>query len=58
MRVGRGLQVALTSIIGRGAAFSQLQVGNALLGREAILGRSESGTLIGGGRVGKDSRVG
>jgi hypothetical protein len=58
MRVGRGLQVALTSIIGRGAGFTQLQVGNALLGRDAILGKPESGTLIGGVKVGKDSRVG
>lgn len=58
MRVGRGLQVELTSIIGRNGGFSQLQLGNALLGRGAILGRPDVGTVIGGGRLGEDSRVG
>jgi phage tail-like protein len=58
MRVGRGLHVALTSIIGRSGGFTQLQLGNALLGRGTILGRPEAGTLIGGSRLGEDSRVG
>lgn len=58
MRVGRGLHVALTSIIGCGGIFTQLQLGNATLGRGAIVGKPEAGTIIGGGRVGNDSRVG
>lgn len=58
MRVGQGLHVALTSIIGRSGGFTQLQLGNALLGRGAVLGRPEAGTVIGGSRLGGDSRVG
>lgn len=58
MRVGRGLHIALTSIIGRSGGFTQLQLGNALLGRGAILGSAEAGTVIGGSRLGGDSRVG
>lgn len=58
MRIGKGLQVELTSIIGRGAGFSQLQLGGTYLGRGAILGRPQPGVTIGGGKIGKDSRVG
>ncbi len=58
MRVGRGLHVALTSIIGRSGGFDQLQLGNSQLGRGAILGAHEPGTTIGGTRLGQDSRVG
>ena len=54
MRVGRGLQVELTSIIGRSGGFSQLQLGSATLGRGAILGRPDAGTVIGGGRLGEE----
>lgn len=58
MRVGRGLHVQLTSIIGRTSGFMQLQLGSAQLGRGMILGRPEVGTTIGGSHVGRDSRVG
>jgi len=58
MRVGRGLHVALTSIIGRSGGFAQLQLGESMLGRGAILGRPEPGTTIGGSQLGRDSRVG
>ncbi|MGH6950251.1 MAG: phage tail protein, partial [Vitreimonas sp.] len=58
MRVGRGLHVALTSIIGRSGGFDQWQLGNSLLGRGAILGIRGPGTTIGGTRLGQDSRVG
>jgi phage tail-like protein len=58
MRVGRGLHVQLTSIIGRSGGFSQLQLGGATLGRGSILGRPEPGTVIGGSRLGGDSRIG
>ena len=44
MRVGRGLHVALTSLIGPSGGFTQLQLGgNALIGRGAILGRGDHG---------------
>jgi phage tail-like protein len=58
MRVGRGLHVELTSIIGRSGGFSQLQLGGATLGRGSILGRPGPGTVIGGSRLGGDSRIG
>ncbi len=59
MRVGRGLHVALTSLIGRSGGFAQAQLGgNALLGRGAILGQPDAGAVIGGSRLGEDSRVG
>ena len=58
MRVGRGLHVELTSIIGRSGEFTQLQLGAARLGRGSVVGKSEAGTSIGGGRIGFDSRVG
>jgi len=58
MRVGRGLHVALTSIIGRSGGFDQWQLGNSPLGRGAILGVRAPGTMIGGTRLGQDSRVG
>ncbi len=58
MRVGRGLHVELTSIIGRGNGFTQWQLGSGLLGRGMILGKPEAGTTIGGSEIGRDSRVG
>lgn len=58
MRVGRGLHVALTSIIGRSGGFDQIQLGNSSLGRGAILGKPLAGTIIGGSKLGEDSRPG
>lgn len=58
MRVGKGLQVEISSIIGRAAGFTELQLGGSYLGRGSIVGRPQSGTAIGGGRLGQDSRVG
>jgi len=58
MRVGRGLHVELTSIIGRGGGFEQLQLGGTMLGRGSILGRPAAATVPGASRLGKDSRVG
>jgi phage tail-like protein len=58
MRIGHGLQVAMTSIIGRGAGFTQLQIGGTALGRDAIVGRPQVGTMVGAGQTGEDSRIG
>jgi hypothetical protein len=58
MRVGRGLHVALTSIIGRSSGFSQLQIGSSTLGRGAIVGRPQADTVPGASRLGRDSRIG
>jgi hypothetical protein len=58
MRVGLGLHLELSSMVGAAAEWRTLQLDASLLGRNATLGQPRSGTSIGGGRVGKDSRVG
>jgi phage tail-like protein len=58
MRVGRGLIVAMTSVIGPTGGFSPIQLGDAILGRDAIIGRPEPGAILGSARVGEYSAVG
>jgi phage tail-like protein len=58
LRVGVGLHVELTSIIGRGGGFRTLQLGAAQLGRGSIVGRPQAGTSVGNVRAGRDSTVG
>jgi hypothetical protein len=58
MRVGMGLHVALTSVIGTSGGFEPVQLGQSLLGRRAVIGRAEPGSRVGGSRLGSDSRVG
>jgi phage tail-like protein len=58
MRVGRGLLVGLTSMIGKSGGFTRFQVGSSVLGRGALLGVREAGTVAGSSRVGRDTQVG
>jgi phage tail-like protein len=58
MRVGRGLHLGLTSVIGRSGGFAPLQTGASLLGRGVVIGRPGAGTTVESSRLGKDSRVG
>lgn len=58
MRVGRGLLVGLTSMIGRSDDFSRFQVGSSVLGRGTLLGRGHAGTITGASVLGRDSQVG
>jgi hypothetical protein len=58
MRLGRGLHVGLSSIVGRTAEFTSLQVGTWRLGRDEIVGRAEPGVRPGSSRLGSNSRVG
>jgi phage tail-like protein len=58
MRVGRGLLVGLTSIIGPTGGFSKLQIGGSLLGKGTVLGMAAAGTKTGASRLGRDSQVG
>jgi phage tail-like protein len=58
MRVGRGLHLGLSSVIGKTGAFTTLQVGATRLGRDAVVGRPDAGTVLGSSRLGGDSRVG
>lgn len=47
MRVGRGLHVELSSVIGTTGGFVPIQLGAAALGRGAIVGRPEEGLALG-----------
>jgi phage tail-like protein len=58
MRVGRGLMLEVSSVIGPTGAFSPVQLGSSLLGRGAIIGRPNSGGTIGSSNLGRDSMVG
>jgi phage tail-like protein len=58
MRVGRGLHVGLTSLIGRTAGFDTAQVGKTVVGGGAIVGWPVPGTRPGASRLGGDTRAG
>jgi len=58
MRVGRGLHLGLTTVVGQSGAFATLQIGASVLGRGAVVGRAVAGTVAGASRLGGDSRVG
>lgn len=58
MRVGRGLHVELTSIVGRTGGWRTLQLDSTLLGRGGIVGKPAPGLIPGASRLDKDSRVG
>jgi len=58
MRVGRGLMLEVNSVIGPTGAFSTLQLGSSVLGRGAIVGRPETGAILGSSKLGGDSLVG
>jgi hypothetical protein len=57
MRVGRGLHIGVSSIVGPTGGFATLQLGGGALGRNAILGRPAGGTTPGASRVGTTARV-
>ena len=57
-RVGRGLHVGLSAVIGRGSGWEPLRIGSSALGRGGLLGRPAPGTRTDGARVGLDTRVG
>lgn len=57
MRVGLGLHLGLSSLIGRTGGFDRLTLGQNLLGR-SLLGRAEPGISIGNEVLGLGSRVG
>jgi len=57
MRVGRALIAGMTSVIGPTGGFSTIQLGEAILGRGAIIGRPETGAVLGSTKVGDQSGV-
>lgn len=58
MRVGRGLHLDLTSIVGPSGGFQTARIASTPLGRNAVLGRPEAGVHPGASRIGKDTRTG
>ena len=57
-RIGRGLQIGLSTVIGSSGAFTTLQLGGATLGRSQVLGRPAAGLRPGNARLGQSSRLG
>ena len=57
MRVGQGLLLELTSVIGRSAGFSRLQLGASALGRGAVVGPPRIGARLGSAELGRSSTV-
>jgi phage tail-like protein len=57
MRAGRGLHVALSSIVGPTGGFQTLQLGATALGRDAVVGRPSGAITADASRVGRDARV-
>lgn len=58
MRVGTGLHLGMTSVVGSSSGFGQIQVGNSILGQTDVLGQAKSGMTVGNTAAGLDSRVG
>lgn len=58
MRIGTGLHLGLTSMVGASSGFGELQLGGSVLGRSDTMGRAQPGTSVGNSRLGEDSRVG
>lgn len=58
MRVGKGLYLELTSIVGPTSGFEQVRVGDTAIGHDAVLGRPRAGIRPGASRLGRTSRVG
>jgi hypothetical protein len=57
MRVGRGLHVGISSMVGATGGFTTFQLGNGALGRGGILGRPMGGTTVDVTRVDATARV-
>lgn len=58
MRVGNGLHVGISSIVGPTGAFEHTIAGRTLLGRRSILGPPSSGIAVSAARVGTSARLG
>lgn len=58
VRLGVGLLVGVSTLVGRGAAFVPAQAGGWVLGVDGTVGQAEPGITPGASRLGKDARVG
>lgn len=58
MRIGTGLHLGMTSVVGRSSGFGQLQIGNSVLGTTDVLGQAKTGMTVGNTQAGLDTRMG
>ena len=58
MRLGTGLHLGLTSVVGQSSGFGKIQLGNSLLGRTDLLSKAQPGMSVGNSHLGKNSRAG
>jgi phage tail-like protein len=58
MRVGRGLHLGLSSVVGPTGGFGELRLGASVVGGGDVLGRPGPGTGVGTAHLGRDSEVG
>ena len=58
MRVGHGLLLEISSVIGRSGGFVSLQLGGGTLGRGTIVGRPAAGGRFGSAGLGRSLQVG
>ena len=57
-RVGRGLHLGLSAVIGRSSGWEPIHLGNAALGRGSLLGRPAPGIRTDRQHLGMETRVG
>ncbi len=58
MRLGSGLHIGLTSLVGKNSDFEQLQIGSSHLGGHGLLGQPRQGFSIGNDSLGQNTQVG
>ncbi len=58
MRVGHGLLLEVSSVIGRSGGWTSLQLGGSTLGRGTLLGRAAAGGRLGSATLGESMQVG
>jgi phage tail-like protein len=58
MRVGHGLLLEVSSVIGRSGGFASLQLGGSTLGRGTVVGRAAAGGRLGSATLGRSTQVG
>ena len=58
MRVGHGLLLEVSSVIGRSGGWARLQLGGSTLGRGTLLGRAAAGGRLGSATLGGSLQVG
>jgi hypothetical protein len=56
MRIGRGLHLAISSVIGPTGGFATVQLGGSVLARGTIVGRPENGAVVAANRFGSDQK--